>query len=135
MTQQRSYWRVLVALSLGIALLLAQRVGAADEQRCFSETGQCIEGRIREFWEQQGGLYVFGLPIAAQEEQLVEGRRLQAQWFERTRLELHPEHAPSLRCADRAPGRRGAGPDRSGLALLSTEHPASRLPLLCRDRP
>jgi hypothetical protein len=105
MTQWQSRWRVFVALGLGIAILLAQRAGAADDRRCFTETGQCIEGRIREFWEQHGGLYVFGLPIAAQGEQIVEDRRLQAQWFERTRLELHPEQA---RPYDVLIGRLGA---------------------------
>ncbi len=62
--------------------------------RCFDETGFCIDGRIRQYWEQNGGLMVFGYPIRPQCEELVEGRPYQVQWFERNRLELHPENAP-----------------------------------------
>jgi pimeloyl-ACP methyl ester carboxylesterase len=52
----------------------------------------CITGRIREFWEQHGGLPVFGLPMTPQIWQDIGGQAVQVQWFERTRLELHPEH-------------------------------------------
>jgi hypothetical protein len=53
---------------------------------------QSIAGRIRTFWEQNGGLPVFGLPITAQQDEQIEGKPLQVQWFERNRLELHPEN-------------------------------------------
>lgn len=62
----------------------------AGDQRCFSETGFCIAGRIRSYWEQNGGLPVFGFPLTAQGEEIIEGRAIQVQWFERNRLELHP---------------------------------------------
>jgi hypothetical protein len=65
---------------------------AQTSQRCFPETGFCIEGRIREFWEQNGALPVFGLPITPLQQELIEGRPLMVQWFERNRLELHPEN-------------------------------------------
>jgi hypothetical protein len=52
-----------------------------------------MSGRIRVFWEQNGGLPVFGFPIGPQHEELVEGTPFQVQWFERNRLELHPENA------------------------------------------
>jgi hypothetical protein len=67
--------------------------GAPDE-RCFEETGYCMSGRIREYWEQNGGLSVFGLPITPQRAETIEGSELQVQWFERNRLELHPENDP-----------------------------------------
>lgn len=66
----------------------------AGDQRCFDETGFCIAGRIREFWEQNGGLSVFGYPTTSQHEMMIEGQSYQVQWFERNRLELHPENAP-----------------------------------------
>lgn len=72
-------------------LLLATPVLTA---RCFTETGHCIDGRIRQFWEQNGGLPVFGYPITAQRTEIIEGQPLQVQWFERNRLELHPDNAP-----------------------------------------
>lgn len=67
---------------------------AQSEERCFAETGFCIAGRIRAFWEQNGGLPVFGYPITPQQEEQVEGQPRQVQWFERNRLELHPENQP-----------------------------------------
>jgi len=60
--------------------------------RSFPETGYSICGRIREFWEQNGGLPVFGYPIGPQHEEQIEGRAFQVQAFERNRLELHPEN-------------------------------------------
>jgi hypothetical protein len=80
---------------MGLVLNLAMVAGAQAQQaeRCFPETGFCISGRIREFWEQNGGLAVFGLPLAPQQQETLEGQTVQAQWFERVRLELHPENA------------------------------------------
>jgi Cu-Zn family superoxide dismutase len=87
----------IVSLALGVAVLVSMvgvsGVQAQQNERCFPETGFCISGRIREFWEQNGGLAVFGLPLAAQQETTLEGESHQAQWFERVRLELHPENA------------------------------------------
>jgi hypothetical protein len=78
---------------------------AQSAERCFSETGYCISGRIREFWEQNGGLPVFGFPITPQQTETIEGQPLQVQWFERNRLELHPDNAPPY---DVLLGRLGA---------------------------
>jgi hypothetical protein len=76
----------------------------ADE-RCFPETGFCMSGRIREYWETTGGLPVFGYPIGPQQAEQVEAGVVQAQRFERNRLELHPENA---RPYDVLLGRLGA---------------------------
>ena len=61
-------------------------------ERCFVETGFCISGRIQEYWDQNGGLPVFGLPIGAEEQIQIEEKSFTAQRFERNRLELHPEN-------------------------------------------
>lgn len=86
-----------IPLLLGIIVLFtslfSQQAEAQTDQRCFPETGFCIAGRIRQFWEQNGGLPVFGYPITAQQEEAIEGQPFQVQWFERNRLELHPENA------------------------------------------
>jgi hypothetical protein len=90
------------------ALALVSPQGSAQaqtSQRCFTETGLCIDGRIREFWEQNGGLPVFGLPVAPLQVETIEGKNLQVQWFERNRLELHPENG---RPYDVLLGRLGA---------------------------
>ncbi len=64
----------------------------SENARCFEQTGFCIDGRIREYWEQNGGLDVFGLPITPLQVEQIEGKPIQVQWFERNRLELHPEN-------------------------------------------
>ena len=58
----------------------------------FPETGFRACGRILQYWKQNGGLPVFGYPIAAQVAAQVEGTTVQSQQFERNRLELHPEN-------------------------------------------
>ncbi len=70
------------------ALLLPQAVSASNQERCFRETGYCISGPILRYWERNGGLSTFGFPISGQGMQMVEDRMLQAQWFERDRLEI-----------------------------------------------
>jgi glycosyl hydrolase family 99 len=66
---------------------------APSNCRQFPETGHQVCGRILEYWEQNGGLPVFGYPITDQASQQVEGKTFQAQLFERNRLEQHPENA------------------------------------------
>jgi glucose/arabinose dehydrogenase len=83
------------ALVVALALVPAPTAALAQTgERCFPETGFCISGAIRQFWERNGGLPVFGFPIGPQGEEQIEGRAIQAQWFERNRLELHPENQP-----------------------------------------
>ena len=65
---------------------------AGAQCRSFAETGHNVCGRMLEFWEQNGGLPVFGYPITDQAQELIEGRPFQVQIFERNRLELHPEN-------------------------------------------
>jgi sortase (surface protein transpeptidase) len=99
---------ILAVIAL-LAGLLPASVQAQTGQRCFAETGYCISGRMRQFWEQNGGLKVFGLPITPLQTETIEGRRVQVQWFERNRLELHPQNR---RPYDVLLGRLGA--DRAG---------------------
>jgi len=62
------------------------------ELSCFEVTHLCTFGRIRDYWDENGGLMVFGYPIGPQRRETIEGKTLQVQWFERNRLELHPEN-------------------------------------------
>ena len=86
---------------LGLALLLAshflspQSTGAQSARLCFNVPGitNCIEGRFREFWEQNGGLAVFGYPITASTTETTAEGSFLTQYFERNRFELHPEKA------------------------------------------
>jgi hypothetical protein len=95
----------LICLSAGA--LPAPAAHAAP--RCFPEAAPaisaCIDGPIADFWANGGGLPVFGYPTGAQQDRQIEGRVLQAQPFERSRLELHPENAAPY---DVVLGRLGA---------------------------
>lgn len=85
--------RTLLMLAL-LALLTTAAVpqaGAQAASRCFAETGHCIGGPILRYWEQRGGLAVFGYPITDQRVETVEGRTIPVQWFERDRLEIQQD--------------------------------------------
>jgi hypothetical protein len=63
--------------------------------RRFAETGYDICSGLLSYWQRNGGLPVFGLPIttAAGEISATDGNLYDTQWLERERLELHPELA------------------------------------------
>ena len=53
-----------------------------------------VEGRFRSYWEQNGGLPVFGFPITSSRPEVNRdtGQSYITQHFERNRFELHPEN-------------------------------------------
>lgn len=114
------YWALLLMVCSSILTLAPRPMRAQTGERCFPETGFCISGRIREYWEQNGGLPVFGYPVGPQQEELIEGRPRQVQWFERNRLELHPEHQPPY---DVLLGRLGAEQVSAGGITAWPEQP------------
>lgn len=63
---------------------------AADQPWYFVATGHTINPAFRTFWQDRGGLYTFGYPIGPA---FTDGSGRTVQYFERTRLELHPENA------------------------------------------
>ncbi|HYF62942.1 MAG TPA: hypothetical protein VD886_09035 [Herpetosiphonaceae bacterium] len=78
---------VMVAAILGCQ---AQPSAAQTEVgRRFPETGHTVQGAFLKYWEERGGLAVFGYPVSGE---LWEDGRV-VQYFERNRLELHPENA------------------------------------------
>jgi hypothetical protein len=72
--------------SLALLALPAHAQGA----EYFPQTGHSVSGRFLSFWEQNGGLPVFGYPLT--DERNEDGRTVQ--YFERARFEYAPEHAP-----------------------------------------
>ena len=91
--------RLVLIVSLTLASLGLPPVSAAaaaEDETCFPETGFCLSGRFRQFWEQHGSLAVFGFPLspARMEQNRDTGQEHLTQWFERTRFELHTENAP-----------------------------------------
>lgn len=61
----------------------------------FPETGQSISGKIAEYWRANNGITNFGYPLSEQLQEVsqADGKTYTVQYFERTRLELHPENA------------------------------------------
>ncbi len=89
--------KTVIASSLMLSVLGASPAQPAQAQAgelCFNETRQCISGRFRQYWEQNGGLAVFGFPMsAAQNERNRDtGQTYLTQWFERNRFGYHPEN-------------------------------------------
>ncbi|MCC6628401.1 MAG: hypothetical protein IT340_13505 [Chloroflexi bacterium] len=62
------------------------RVDPGGDARFFPETGQAITGPFRRYWEEKGGLAIFGLPITAE----TRDGSATVQYFERARFEQHP---------------------------------------------
>ncbi|MFP4438705.1 MAG: hypothetical protein ACLFVO_15805 [Chloroflexaceae bacterium] len=63
-----------IVLLLGMLLPMAVTpvpTQAQPGERCFAETGLCVSGRLLQYWEQNGGLPVFGLPITPQREETI----------------------------------------------------------------
>jgi hypothetical protein len=132
----QTFWMrsIIVSLTILTSFLVApdQQTAHAADERCFPQTGQCINGRFRAFWEQNGGLEVFGYPltpatpVANQET----GQTYVTQWFERNRFEAHPENAAPY---DVLLGRLGAELIQQSLQPVGTETefglpPADRRP-------
>ncbi|MFM2310281.1 MAG: hypothetical protein RLY87_2403 [Chloroflexota bacterium] len=91
-----TYMRHFVFCMILVGMMFAcvpKTMQAASAERCFPETGYCISGPIRAYWERNGGLPVFGFPKGPQTTEAVEGVLLTVQWFERDRLEIQPNGA------------------------------------------
>jgi len=90
MTYLKSYRKGAVLLALLLTLTVAgPRYAAAQASSCFAETGFCIGGRFAQYWQENGGLAVFGYPLS---NELTEAGRT-VQYFERQRFELHTENS------------------------------------------
>ena len=85
--------RYLLLAALLTIMLIPANTSSQTARLCFDvpTIDDCIDGRFRTYWEQNGGLPVFGYPTSpAAMRQTAEGMFL-GQDFERNRFELHPE--------------------------------------------
>ena len=66
-----------------------------DGYTFFPETGHNVSPAFLKYWNETGGLAVFGYPITEErtEKNPVDGKEYTVQYFERNRFELHPEQA------------------------------------------
>ena len=60
----------------------------------FAETGHSLSSKFFDYWQRYGGLSQFGFPLSEpfQETSLTDGKQYTVQYFERNRMELHPEN-------------------------------------------
>jgi len=89
---------VVVRLLISCGVLLAALAPvlpatAAPGERCFTETNQCLAGRFLAYWEANGGLARNGYPLTPERREVLEdGKEYTVQYFERVRMEYHPEN-------------------------------------------
>jgi hypothetical protein len=70
--------------------------GPSDaSSRFFPETGFTVANSFLRYWETYGGLAINGYPLSPERrEKLEDGREYTVQYFERVRMEYHPEYDP-----------------------------------------
>ncbi len=118
--------RALLGLLLGGLLVAAPRPAAAQGAACFQETGFCVRGRFLDYWTANGGLARNGFPLTEERQELLEdGNTYTVQYFERVRLELHPENAAPY---DVLLGQFGRRILRSGDESTGQPDPAAAAP-------
>jgi hypothetical protein len=62
---------------------------------CFWQTGYCVHGRFLDYWRNHGNLAINGYPLSDEHvETLEDGHAYTVQYFERVRMEYHPENQP-----------------------------------------
>ncbi|MFN8517613.1 MAG: DUF4232 domain-containing protein [Thermomicrobiales bacterium] len=125
-----------VALVLGAALLggaFARVPATRAAEQCFAETGFCVGPLFASYWQRNGGLAINGYPLSDERiERLEDGQLYTVQYFERARLEYHPENADQFHVLLGQFGRRihgGAdapvGPSGDGTYYEETGHNVS----------
>src|SRR4051794_35791946 len=87
--------RLPLLLFILVAIILAPIAGAplaarAARSSYFDQTGHNVAEPFLGFFQQQGGIAIFGLPLT---EGFPDGN-LTIQYFEHARLEYHPDYAP-----------------------------------------
>lgn len=80
-----------LAVELGYSqLAVAAPTSQAELTWYFPQTGHLLGQSFRTYWQTRGGLATYGYPIGAA---FVDNRGFTVQYFERVRMELHPEFA------------------------------------------
>ena len=81
---------------LGALLQRAEgKVEPKEGAHYFPETGHNVSGPFLKFWQERGGLAIFGFPITEERIEInpTDKKEYLVQYFERARFEHHPDHA------------------------------------------
>jgi hypothetical protein len=98
-----------------LLLLMPPRLQAQSDQY-FPETGHTVRGEFLDYFNQHGGLRIFGYPIT--EQFILNGRTMQ--YFQRARLDLFPDRLAGQRVqlgalgealGKQTPAKAASGPD------------------------
>jgi hypothetical protein len=67
-----------------------------DASITFTQTGQTLQGRFLQYWQNHGGLAQMGYPLTPERHEIsdIDGKAYTMQYFERAVFELHPENQP-----------------------------------------
>ncbi len=91
---RRHSWRTVILTVLLLSSIAVPPTTVRAAEACFQETGFCIQGRFLDYWTANGGLARNGYPLSVERRELLEdGKEYIVQYFERVRMELHPENA------------------------------------------
>jgi hypothetical protein len=83
----RAVWIVILCVLVVAGVLPTLRVMAQQEPRYFEETGHNVSGAFLRFYDQHGGLAIFGYPLT----RVFSENGRDVQYFQRVRMELHVE--------------------------------------------
>jgi hypothetical protein len=83
----------LLSLVLMLMLMPLSLQAQTEPVQYFPETGHTVRSEFLDYFNQHGGLRIFGYPIT--EQIILNGRTVQ--YFQRARLELHPENQAPYR--------------------------------------
>ncbi len=115
---------------------------AAPGERCFAETDYCVGGGFLAYWDAHGGLARNGYPLTPERREVLEdGKEYTVQYFERVRMEYHPENAAPYDVLLGQFGRRihpadpPAKPIQAALYFPQTGHNLTDFVLLGDPRP
>jgi len=86
---------VTLAATRPVALDRVPPVANTATQTYFPPVGHTLKNAFLKFWQQNGGLPVFGYPLTEEFSEVspTDGKTYTVQYFERNRFELHPEFA------------------------------------------
>ena len=81
-------------LTAGRVFARVEPFQSEPSHRYFPETGHSLHHAFLGYWERRGGLAQFGFPISEEvrERSLTDGKEYTVQYFERARMEYHPEY-------------------------------------------
>lgn len=81
--------RLILLLCFLSVFAIAAPAQAAPKEICFQQVPDCVTFRFAQFWADNGGLQVFGLPISPDRNEKVGELKYKVQYFERARFEYH----------------------------------------------